>query len=167
MRILGIDPGSRAMGFGIVDSQGSRLVAHCWGRITAPQRMPLAERLLKFFEKLQTVLAEEKPTVAAVENIFFAQHARSALILGQARGVALLAVAQAGIPVVEYSPLSVKQAVIGYGRGEKAQVQAMVKTLLRLEKKPPSDAADSLDVEMCHANSSDMQATLQRAQTKS
>ena len=167
MRILGIDPGSRATGFGFIDCDGPRLTAHRWGRLTSKPTLPLAERLLIFFEGLEALVADERPEVAAIESVFYARNARSALILGHARGVAVLAAARAGIPVVEYSPLEIKQAVVGYGRGEKAQVQAMVTMLLRLDKKPPHDAADALAVAICHAHSSTLQAKLHSGRAQS
>lgn len=163
MRIIGIDPGSRTTGYGLIDCDGPRVQVVRWGCITSRANRPLPDRLLRLYESLAAIFSEAQPQVTAVENVFHAHYARSALILGHARGVALLAAAQAGVEVVTYSPLEVKQAVIGYGRGEKTQVQAMVTTLLHLEKTPPTDAADALAVALCHAHSAAMRSKLEAA----
>lgn len=166
MRILGIDPGSRATGFGLIEVDGPRLRAVRWGRLTAPRHLPLCERLLAVYDGVRQVLEADRPDMAAVESVFFAQHPRGALVLGQARGVVLLAAAQAGLAVAEYSPLAIKQAVVGYGHAEKAQVQAMVQTLLGLQRRPSSDAADALAVAICHAHSEPLAAKLRASQAR-
>jgi crossover junction endodeoxyribonuclease RuvC len=153
MRVLGIDCGSERTGYGIVDSDGvsHRLVTA--GVIRVPSKLPLPQRLLKIFRELERLIAEFAPEAAAIEDVFFALNAKSALKLGHVRGVAMLAAARAGVPVGEYSPLQVKSSVVGYGRAEKRQVQHMVKALLGLPEPPESeDAADALAIAICHVN---------------
>ena len=154
MRIFGIDPGSERTGYGCIESSGSchRLVA-C-GTLSAPPRSTFPERLLVIHSGLKALLERHRPECVAIENIFFAKNVRSALKLGHARGIALLAASQASIPVVEYSPAEIKRSVVGYGRAEKAQVQRMMKLLLGLDAVPsPHDAADALAVAICHLHS--------------
>ncbi len=153
MRVLGIDCGCERTGYGIVESDGRlyRLVAA--GAIRTPSRLPLAERLLKIGQELARLIEQYAPEAAAVEEVFMARNAKSALRLGHVRGVALAEAARAGIPVSAYSPLQVKSSVVGYGRAEKHQVQQMVKALLGLEQPPASqDAADALAIAICHVN---------------
>ena len=154
MRILGIDPGSRATGYGLVRQDGNRLVHIDNGVIRPPENSPLAERLLHIFRQLSVVIEEYAPDEGAVEQVFVAHNAQSALKLGQAGGAALLAAADAGLPVGEYSALQVKNAVVGYGRAAKKQVQQMVKVLLNLPEIAQEDASDALAVAICHAHSS-------------
>ncbi len=151
--ILGIDPGSRAMGYGIILDSGAGIKFETAGVLRPPQDLGLAEKLLFLFDGLIKIIDHFKPTVSAVEAVFNARNARSALILGHARGVALLASSTRALQVFEYTPAQVKQAVVGYGRAEKSQVQQMVKLLLNLQKAPAQDAADALAVAICHANS--------------
>jgi crossover junction endodeoxyribonuclease RuvC len=151
MRILGIDPGSVTTGYGLVEDRGSELQAVAFGAIATQARAPFAERLLRIHRELRAVVAAHRPDCAAVEAVFFAQNVQSALRLGQARGVALLAMAEEGLDIVEYSPREIKQAVTGYGHADKAQVQEMVRLLLRLPQRPqPADAADALALAICH-----------------
>ncbi len=154
MIIVGIDPGTAILGYGLIEQKGNRLRAldfACW---RTPAHTPLAERLLMLYEKVFLYLQENQPDHLAVEELFFNRNTTTALTVGHARGVVLLAGAQQGIPVFEYTPLQVKQAVVGYGRAEKKQVQQMVKGLLRLDEVPrPDDAADALAVAICHAHS--------------
>jgi crossover junction endodeoxyribonuclease RuvC len=148
--VFGIDPGSQRTGFGCVDSDGRRhqLIA-CGAIRAAGDAFPA--RLAIIYRELSIRIRETAPDVVAVENLFHALNARSALTLGHARGVALLAAVEAGVPVVEYTPAEVKRAVVGYGRAEKPQVQQMIKLLLGLSKAPtPHDAADALAVAICH-----------------
>jgi crossover junction endodeoxyribonuclease RuvC len=154
MRIFGIDPGSARTGFGCIDSSGSRHRLVVCGALTAPARAPFPEKLTAIHAGLAALLAQHRPDCVAVENIFYARNVRSALKLGHARGVALLAAAEAGIAVVEYAPAEIKRAVVGYGRAEKPQVQQMIKLLLGLDAPPsPHDAADALAVAICHLHS--------------
>jgi len=153
VRVFGIDPGSTRTGYGCVDTDGSRHQLVTCGALAAPPRAPFAERLLVVHDGLTKLLRETRPDSVAVENLFYARNVRSALQLGHARGVAVLAAVQAGVPVVEYTPTAIKQAVVGYGRAEKGQLQHMVRLLLGLDEPPsPHDAADALAVAICHAH---------------
>jgi crossover junction endodeoxyribonuclease RuvC len=151
--VFGIDPGSIRTGYGCVETDGSRHRIVLCGAISAPAAASFPEKLHEIHGRLAALLAECRPDSVAIESIFFAANARSALKLGHARGVAVLAAAQAGLAVVEYSPAEVKRAVVGHGRAEKSQVQYMVKLLLGLAVAPsPHDAADALAVAICHAH---------------
>ncbi|HSW40392.1 MAG TPA: crossover junction endodeoxyribonuclease RuvC [Acidobacteriota bacterium] len=153
MRILGIDPGSGATGYGLIDTDGTRHSVVLFGAIRTQSRRPFHERLHKIHRDLIDILSHEKADIMAVEDIFHAVNVQSALRLGHARGVALLAAAQFGLEVFEYSPLEIKSAVVGYGRAEKGQIQAMVRMLLGLAEIPsPDHAADALAVAICHAH---------------
>ena len=155
MRIFGIDPGSVRTGFGCVESDGSRHRLVRCGAITAPARASFPERLHRIHAELVDLLADCRPDAVAVESLFHAVNARSALQLGHARGVALLAASQAGLSISEYPPAEVKRAVVGYGRAEKHQVQHMVALLLGLAVLPePFDASDALAVAICHVHTS-------------
>ncbi|MDO8795544.1 MAG: crossover junction endodeoxyribonuclease RuvC [Vicinamibacterales bacterium] len=154
MRIFGIDPGSERTGYGCVETDGSRHRIVTCGAITSPASASFPDRLLAIHTGLAALLVECRPDCAAIENLFFATNVRSALKLGHARGVAMLAAVEAGIQVFEYTPAEIKRAVVGYGRAEKAQVQHMVKLLLGLASVPsPHDAADALAVAICHVHS--------------
>jgi crossover junction endodeoxyribonuclease RuvC len=152
IRILGIDPGSRFTGFGLIEITGgkTRCLTHDVIRLGDG---PLPERLLALSRRLRALIAEYTPQEAAVEQVFVRNNVASALVLGQARGVAICAVAEAGLPVHEYSPASIKQAIAGNGRAEKHQMQHMVKLLLNLPAAPAEDAADALACALCHAHS--------------
>ncbi|MEW6547167.1 MAG: crossover junction endodeoxyribonuclease RuvC [Bacillota bacterium] len=150
MRVLGIDPGTAALGYGVVEERGGAPVCAGYGCLRTPAGMPLPERLLSLYRDLRQVVREYAPTAVAVEEIFFCRNQLTAFAVGQARAVALLAAAEAGLPVYEYSPLQVKMAVVGYGKATKSQVQDMVARTLRLESHPrPQDAADALGVALC------------------
>ena len=149
MRILGIDPGSHATGYGVIERQGN-LLRHVAHGTLRPRGASPEMRLHDLYRLLCEVVGHHEPDVAAVERVFVAQNARSALVLGQARGVALAACALAGLPTGEYTPAQVKVAVTGYGRAEKLQVMKMVQRLLGLVAPPPSDEADALAVAVCH-----------------
>ena len=151
MRVFGIDPGSGRTGYGCIDSDGARLRFVACGAIAAAPGDGLPEKLSRIHASLKSLLDLHRPDCVAIENLFHAKHARSALILGHARGVAMLAAVDAGLPVIEYSPAEVKVAVVGYGRAEKTQMQQMVKMLLGLDAAPsPHDAADALALAICH-----------------
>lgn len=150
--MMGIDPGSRSMGYGFVETDGSAFRYVASGRIVPGAKNPLYTRLREIYEGLADVIAEYGPSEVVVEKVFFAKSARSALSLGQARGVALLAAASAGLKVHEYSALAVKKAVTGYGRAEKSQVQEMVKSLLDIRSALSPDGADALALALCHIN---------------
>ncbi|MCS6842825.1 MAG: crossover junction endodeoxyribonuclease RuvC [Caldilineales bacterium] len=147
---MGIDPGTATTGYGVVaQADGLRLV-DC-GVISTPAGMPLPERLLAIHGRLAALLAQHRPQAVAVEELFFSKNVRTAISVSQARGVVLLTVAQAGIPIVEYKPGEVKQAVTGYGGADKSQMQEMVRLLLGLDAVPqPDDAADALAIALCH-----------------
>jgi len=149
---MGIDCGSQYTGFAIVEQvSGEELHCVAMGAIRLSTRDPLEARLLRIFQELSELIAAHHPEVVAIEDVFHAANAKSALKLGHVRGVAMLAAAQAGLPVVAYAPLSVKSAVVGYGRAEKSQVQMMVTRLLKLEAVPePPDVADALAIAICH-----------------
>ncbi len=151
VRVIGIDPGSRATGYGVVDLVDGRTVRVASGTIR-PAGDPLAERLRAIFERLGQTVEALSPAEVAIEKVFVSRNALSALKLGQARGAALLAGAVRGLPVHEYSPNEIKQAVTGHGHAEKAQVQHMVKVLLCLPEAPPADEADALAVAICHGH---------------
>jgi crossover junction endodeoxyribonuclease RuvC len=154
VRIFGIDPGSERTGYGCVETDGRRHQLIVCGAISASATHTFAERLNRIHGELARLLATCQPDFVAVENLFHATNVRSALKLGHARGVAMLAAVQAGCPVVEYTPAEVKRAVVGYGRAEKHQVQQMIKLLLGLRQVPsPHDAADALAVAICHLHS--------------
>jgi crossover junction endodeoxyribonuclease RuvC len=154
VRIFGIDPGSDRTGYGCVETDGSRHRLVCCGAISAPASAAFPDRLALIHSRLSDLLRDHRPDAVAIENIFFAANVRSALKLGHARGVAMLAAVEAGVRVVEYTPAEIKRAVVGHGRAEKPQVQHMVKMLLGLATAPaPHDAADALAVAICHVHS--------------
>ena len=154
MRIFGIDPGSTRTGYGCVETDGTRHRMVACGAIAAPAGSGFADKLQVIHETLTRVLRETSPDCVSIENLFHARNVRSALTLGHARGVAMLAAVQAGVPIVEYTPAEIKLAVVGYGRADKIQVQQMVKLLLGLAALPkPFDASDALAAALCHSHS--------------
>jgi crossover junction endodeoxyribonuclease RuvC len=155
MRVLGIDPGIAIVGFGFIDKMGHRLVPVQYGSIQTEADTPTETRLRQIYEAACQLLDQYKPDAIAVEKLFFNKNVTNAFSVGQARGVLLLAAAQRGLPVGEYTPMQVKQAVAGYGGAEKKQVQEMVRMMLKLSQVPkPDDVADALAVAICHAHSS-------------
>ncbi len=153
MRVFGIDPGSERTGYGCIDTDGQRHRLVASGAIALSARVTFPERLQHIHEGLSSLLREYRPDLVAIENLFHAVNARSALKLGHARGVAMLAAVEAGLAVVEYTPAEVKRAVVGYGRAEKHQVADMVRVLLDLDVAPaPFDASDALAVAICHVH---------------
>ncbi len=154
MRIFGIDPGSERTGYGCVETDGRRHRLVACGAISARPGDAFPDRLARIHRDLSALLAECRPQSVAIENLFHASNARSALKLGHARGVAMLAAVEAGCAVVEYTPAEIKRAVVGYGRAEKQQVARMIALLLGLDKAPtPFDATDALAVAICHLHS--------------
>jgi crossover junction endodeoxyribonuclease RuvC len=154
VRVFGIDPGSERTGYGCIETDGSRHRIVLCGAIATSSAATFADKLLAIHLRLTALLGESRPDFVAVENLFHAVNVRSALKLGHARGVAMLAAVEAGVPVCEYTPAEIKRAVVGYGRAEKHQVQHMVKLLLGLPAVPsPHDAADALAVAICHVHS--------------
>ncbi|MCL6596165.1 MAG: crossover junction endodeoxyribonuclease RuvC [Firmicutes bacterium] len=151
--VLGIDPGTHRTGFAAVEERGGRPVAVEYGVITTAPGLAPGERLRRIYDRVRALVEGHRPSVAAVERLFLGANAPSAVSVGQARGVVLLALAQAGVPVHEYTPSAVKTAIVGYGRADKAQVQEMVRVLFRLDRVPrPDDAADALAVAVCALN---------------
>ena len=157
MRIMGIDPGLAIVGFGVVDTFNRQVKAVDYGTIQTESKLEYTNRLLCIANSLDQLLDTYKPDVVAVEELFFNKNTKTAFAVAQARGVILLTVLKKGIPLYEYTPLQVKQGVVGYGRATKMQVQLMVKTLLGLKDIPkPDDAADGLAVAICHKNFSSL-----------
>ena len=155
MRVFGIDCGTECTGYGVVESDSGgrepKLRAIAAGGIALSKKESLPNRLARVYAELTTLITLHQPAVVAIEDVFFSANAKSALKLGQVRGVALLAAANLGLPIAEYAPLSVKSAVVGYGLAKKEQVQFMVARLLELEREPePADAADALAIAICH-----------------
>jgi crossover junction endodeoxyribonuclease RuvC len=161
MRVLGVDCGTEYTGFGVVElCRDDTLVCLTCGAIKLSHRAPLPQRLATIFDRLEALIQEHRPDQVAIEEVFYAVNVKSALKLGQVRGVAMLAASSCGLKVAEYSPLSIKSAVVGYGKAEKRQVQHMVTRLLNLSAVPePCDAADALAIAICHLHTS---ATLRR-----
>ncbi|MDQ3044043.1 MAG: crossover junction endodeoxyribonuclease RuvC [Chloroflexota bacterium] len=151
MITLGVDPGTAILGFGLIDGNVDPLLVD-YGVIETQSTLPMPQRLKIVYERFSELLIRFTPNVIAVEQLFFARNVTTAISVGQARGVILLAAAQAGITVFEYSPSAVKQAVVGYGKADKHQIQEMVRLILGLELPPePDDAADALAIALCHA----------------
>jgi crossover junction endodeoxyribonuclease RuvC len=168
VRIFGIDPGSERTGYGCVETDGSRHHLVACGAITALAADAFPQRLLRIHQELAALLRECRPDCVAIENLFHANNVRSALKLGHARGVAMLAAVESGCPVVEYTPAEIKRAVVGYGRAEKHQVAQMIKLLLGLERAPAQfDASDALAVAICHLHSTPGAGRLKPAATRS
>ncbi len=161
--VLGIDPGSHRLGYGLVIRRGNKYIHIAHGVAKAPATALLPERLRIIADGLEQVLAQHKPAVVALEQAFVSRDPHAALVIGHARGVAMLLAARAGLTVVEYPPAVVKRSVTGNGRAEKAQVGAMVKSMLGLAEVPKEDAADALAVAITHANATGLAALLKRA----
>ena len=155
MRIIGIDPGYALLGYGIIDKKGNNFTPCDFGAIATDAKTDMPDRLKHIYNTLMDIIAEFGPAAASIEELFFNTNSKTALLVGQARGAAILACANSGLAIYEYTPLQIKQALVGYGRAEKGQVQAMVKTILNLDAPPkPDDAADALAAAICHGNSS-------------
>ena len=162
MLVLGIDPGTAITGYGLVKGEDDDLTLVAYGAITTSSDWPLPERLQRIYRELTALIEDQQRTAVAVEELFFSKNVRTALSVGQARGVALLAAANAGLSIHEYTPLQVKQAIAGYGRATKDQVQQMVRLLLALDSVPqPDDAADAIAIAICHIHSAKLTAILQ------
>ncbi|ANS77242.1 crossover junction endodeoxyribonuclease RuvC [Paenibacillus yonginensis] len=154
MRILGIDPGIAIVGFGFVDKEGSKVVPVQYGCIQTEAHTPEEERLLHVYEGMTQLIDKYKPDAVALEKLFFNRNVTTAMTVSQARGVMVLAAVQKGLPIAEYTPMQIKQAIVGYGKAEKKQVQEMTRMFLKLQKVPkPDDVADALAVAICHAHS--------------
>lgn len=164
MRILGVDPGIARMGYGVIEQMGHHLQPIAFGCIETSPSDSIAVRLQSIYRELTDVIRDGQPTVMAVEQLFFNRNTTTAFVVGQARGVALLAGAEAGLESAEYTPMQVKQAVVGYGHADKQQIQEMVKLLLNLTERPkPDDTADALAVAITHAHSSAIQSVASRS----
>ncbi len=163
MRIIGIDPGTRHLGWGIVRAEGTRLTCEGYGIVHPDASLPIAGRLVQIDVALGAVMREHAPDEAAVESLFFAKDAQAASKLGHARGVVLLVLAKAGVPIHEYEPARVKRAVTGRGRADKQQVALMVKALLGLRELPGADATDALAVAVTHAQYARLDRVLRAA----
>ena len=154
MRIIGIDPGTAITGWGVVEGDGDELRPVAYGVITTAAGTPLPRRLQIIYRELTDIIAQWQPESSAIEELFFSKNAKTALAVGHGRGAAMLALANADLPITEYKPLEVKQAITGYGGADKRQMQQMVKLLLSLDDIPrPDDAADALGVAICHLHS--------------
>ena len=163
MLVLGLDPGLAITGFGLVRGDGQHLQSADYGVIRTDPALSLSDRLVVLHDALQNVIAQHAPDVAAVEELFFSTNARTAMLVGEARGVLLLTLAQSGLPIYEYTPMQVKQAITGYGGADKNQIQQMVRLLLTLDTLPqPDDAADALAVSICHHHSAGLASLLER-----
>ncbi len=161
-RILGVDPGSRCTGYGIIWVKGSQMGCITHGYIRT-QTNETADRLHEIFSGLSNIIAEYQPHTSAIEKVFMHQNVQSALKLGQARGALMVALANAGLAVAEYSPREVKQATVGYGAASKGQIQHMVSSLLQLKEKPQADAADALAIAICHSSMQHFRDKLSKA----
>lgn len=154
MRILGIDPGIAIVGFGFIDKQGSKCIPVQYGCIQTEAHTPEEERLLHVYEGIVQLIDKYQPDAVALEKLFFNRNVTTAMSVSQARGVLVLAAAQRNLPISEYTPMQIKQAIVGYGKAEKRQVQEMTKMFLKLQAIPkPDDVADALAVAICHAHS--------------
>ncbi|CAM3509069.1 crossover junction endodeoxyribonuclease RuvC [Marinicrinis lubricantis] len=157
MRVLGIDPGIAIVGFGFIDKKGSQLSPVQYGSIQTEAHTDPALRLMQVYDATVQLIDRYQPQEIAIEKLFFNRNVTTAFAVGQARGVIILAAAQKGLKIAEYTPLQVKQAVVGYGKAEKRQVQEMVKMFLRLKEVPkPDDVADALAIAICHAHSAEV-----------
>ena len=164
MIILGIDPGYAILGYGIIEKTGNRFRPINYGAVTTPKDMPMDRRLERLYDDLRDIIEEYRPEVASIEQLYFNNNAKTAINVGQARGVAMLACIKGGLEIAEYTPLQIKQALVGYGRAEKKQVQFMVKTMLNLPEVPkPDDTADALAAAICHGHSADSRDRLKNA----
>ncbi len=154
MRILGIDPGYAILGYGVLDTIGNNFVTVAYGSTTTNSKMATPERLVALYDGIPKIIQTYKPDEASIEELFFNNNAKTAILVGEARGVAVLACAKQGLKISEYTPLQIKQALVGYGRADKRQVQAMVKAILNLDEIPkPDDTADAVAAAICHGHS--------------
>lgn len=163
MRILGIDPGYAILGWAVLDMKGNHFTAVDYGSLTTKAHTPMALRLQSLYNGLTDIIARYQPEEAAIEELFFQRNATTVIGVGEARGIALLACANGGMTISEYTPPQIKQALVGYGRADKKQVQAMVKTILNLDAVPkPDDTADAVAAAICHGHSRESNLLRQR-----
>lgn len=162
MKILGIDPGYAILGYGIIEMQGSKFSLIDYGTINTDVSMEMPDRLVQIYSGLIEIIEKYKPDEVAIEELFFNQNAKTAMMVSQARGVAILAIANSLLDTHEYTPLQVKQGIVGYGRADKKQVQIMVKNILNLLENPkPDDAADALAIAICHGHTAEYNKKLE------
>jgi len=167
MRVLGIDPGSETLGWGIVEGSGLKYAVVEFGVVTSNAKQPFAKRLANIYEGVSAVIESFQPDVVSIEEAFYAVNAGVAIKLGQVRGVMLLLAEQRGLEIAEYAPRLIKQTVVGYGAAEKRQVQEMVKLLLKLNAIPtPHDAADALAIAICHFHHAGMKSKIEKSLKK-
>lgn len=167
MRILGIDPGTATVGWGILEVNGGNMTAVAYGHIATSPTLPLSERIAEIARDLREISKQYSPEEASVEKIFFFKNQKTVIAVSQARGAILLTLETLGIRLSEYTPLQVKQSLTGYGRAEKKQMQIMIKSILKLSDIPkPDDVADALALALCHANSRAMNALLEGKNSK-
>ncbi len=163
MRILGIDPGYAILGWGVIDVVGNKFSVIDYGSILTDTKMEMPARLQVLYNGLTEIINKYKPDDASIEELFFNSNAKTAILVGEARGVAVLACANGGLNIEEYTPLQIKQALVGYGRADKKQVQFMVKTMLNLKAVPkPDDTADALAAAICHAHAADTKKMMKK-----
>ena len=163
MRVMGIDPGSNCTGFGVVEEVKGNLQAVHWSSVRSSPKDAFPQRIKLIYDELSLAMEKFTPEVVAVEDLFYATNVKTLVKLAQTRGIALLAAVNSGLAVAEYSPLEIKQSVVGYGRADKNQVQEMVTTLLRLKEKPePFDASDALAAAICHIHNDGLQQKIKR-----
>ena len=163
MRVIGIDPGSNCTGFGIVEEIKGNLNAVHWSSVRSTSKDTFPKRLKRIYNELIIAMEKFSPDIVAVEDLFYATNVKTVIKLGQTRGVAILAAVNSGLQVAEYSPLQIKQSVVGYGRADKNQVQNMVTTLLRLKEKPdPFDASDAVAAAICHIHHDGLQQRIKQ-----
>jgi len=152
MLVLGVDPGSRATGYGLIEKRPGGIVGVDWGQVCPPPDMPFYDRIHHIFVAMMEIMHRHGPQEMAIEDIFYAKNAKSSLKLGHARGAILVAAVHCGLKVFEYSPLEIKKAMVGYGRGSKEQVRRMVQVMLNIKVLPGLDTSDALATAICHAN---------------
>lgn len=167
MKVLGIDPGSETLGWGVVEGSGLKYQLVDYGTVKSSAKDAFAKRLLKIYDGVAAVIEQYQPAVISVEEAFYANNVKVALKLGQVRGVVLLVGEQSNLEIAEYAPRLIKQTVVGYGNAEKHQVQEMVRVLLRMQKAPePHDAADALAIAICHFHHAGVQDRIKQAQLR-
>ncbi len=152
MLVLGVDPGSRVTGYGLVEKENNQMTCIHAGTISSPAKLPFYERIHKIFQSMVEIMNHYRPQEMAIEDIFFAKNVKSSLKLGHARGAVLIAAVQCGIKIFDYTPLEIKKSTVGYGRATKEQVRSMVQIILNLKDKPNLDTSDALATAICHLN---------------
>ena len=166
MRVLGVDPGSRITGYGLLEEKNRQISFLEAGLIKPPEKMPFPRKIYRIFKGIVEILERCAPDAVAVEDLFYAKNARSSLKLGHARGAALIAAGQQDIAVFEYTPLEIKKSVVGYGRADKEQVRSMVSIMLQLKEQVPLDASDALAAAICHINSNRLAVLKENSQRR-